>query len=512
MTRILFRNAQILDSESGGPTALAVENDQIAWLGTEDGAAAWENADRTIDLAGDTLSAGFVDAHTHAVQTGFAETGLDLTGLGTREEVLDRLAAYAQRTDEGAVVVGQGWDETLWPHDHPPTGAEIERAAPGARVILTRVDGHSSVLSPTLATAVPGIEGMDGWSEDGRVERDASHAVRVILATLIGPEQRLDSARAACQLMAREGVVAFHENAAPHIGPEYEVDLVREAAAEVGLHATIYWGELGALDAAQRLGVAGLAGDLNADGAVGSRTCSLHDPYTDAPDHRGHAYLRAEEIADHVELCTDHGLQAGFHCIGDAAMEAIAEGFHRAAAKVGADRIRAGRHRLEHVEMPSSAVIATLADLHITASVQPVFDALWGGPDQMYAERLGERWRGMNPFGTLEAAGVSLAFGSDSPVTPIRPWAAIRAAVQHHELDQRVSVASAYRAHTSGGWSAAGHRGRGVLSVGAAADLAVWHLPAGANDHGYPALARGAELPHARLTMAQGRIIHEEDA
>lgn len=528
MTRTLFRNARLLNAatgsepaaaqstqaggEMGAPTALAVDGDRIVWVGTEDGADAWVGAEVTIDLAGDLLSTGFVDAHTHAVQTGFAETGLDLTGLRTREDVLDRLAAYARHADDGTVVVGQGWDETLWPDDRPPTGAEIDRAAPGVRVILTRVDGHSSVLSPTLATAVPGIEGMDGWSEDGRVERDASHAVRIILATLIGPEQRLDSARAACRLMAREGVVGFHENAAPHIGPEYEVDLVRQAAAETGLHATMYWGELGALDAAQRLGVAGLAGDLNADGAVGSRTCSLHDPYADAPDHRGHAYLTPDEIADHVELCTEHGLQAGFHCIGDAAMEAIGEGFRRAAAKIGRDRIRAGRHRLEHVEMPSSTVIATLVDLNITASVQPVFDALWGGPDQMYAERLGQRWRGMNPFGAMEAAGVPLAFGSDSPVTAIRPWAAVRAAVHHHEPDQRVGVAPAHRAHTRGGWAAAGHENRGVLGVGTVADLTAWRLPSGTDKQGFPVLDPGADLPRLRLTMAQGRVIHEEES
>ena len=31
----------------------------------------------------------------------------------------------------------------------------------------------------------------------------------------------------------------------------------------------------------------------------------------------------------------------------------------------------------------------------------------------------------------LAAAGVPLAFGSDSPVTPVDPWAGVRAAVEH---------------------------------------------------------------------------------
>ena len=194
--------------------------------------------------------------------------------------------------------------------------------------------------------------------------------------------------------MTANGLAGFHENAAPHIGPDSEIDLVRQAAQEAGLRATIYWGELGAIDTARRLGASGLAGDLNADGALGSRTAALHAPYADRPDTRGHGYLSAEQIAEHVVLCTEAGLQAGFHCIGDAAMDAIADGLEQAAAKLGDDRVRAAQHRLEHVEMPSQRVIDVIARLAVTASVQPMFDALWGGPDGMYAERLGERWNG----------------------------------------------------------------------------------------------------------------------
>ena len=48
----------------------------------------------------------------------------------------------------------------------------------------------------------------------------------------------------------------------------------------------------------------------------------------------------------------------------------------------------------------------------------------------MYAERLGERWRRLNPFLDLQYAAVELAFGSDTPVTEPNPWEAVRAAVE----------------------------------------------------------------------------------
>ncbi len=515
MSTLLLRGGVIHvdapDPTAPAPTAMAIDDGRIVWIGTDDQADAWADADRVLDVEGAWVAPSFVDSHLHLVQAGFRLTELDLHGSPSLGDTLDRLAAHAAIQSDGAVLLGQGWDETLWAEGRPPTADELERAAPGARVCLTRIDGHSSVISGGLAGAVPGLEGQVGYDPDGRAERDAHHAVRTVLAGLVGPDQRLLAATAATTALTAEGVTAFHENAAPHIGPEYEIDLVRQAASEAGLHATVYWGELGAFDAAQRLQVAGLAGDLNADGAVGSRTAAMHAPYLDRADHCGHAYLDAQQIAEHVSECTRRGLQAGFHCIGDAAMDAIAEGFRAAADDVGLEWLRAAGHRLEHVEMPSAEVIATLADCGVRASMQPMFDSLWGGPSQMYAERLGGRWRGMNPLASMADAGVGLAFGSDSPVTPIGPWAAVRAATRHHDPAQRLDLARALRAHTRGGWEAARITDAGVLAVGWRAELAVWDLPTGLGADRLPVLSEEAALPRLRLAVAGGRIVHEED-
>ena len=98
-----------------------------------------------------------------------------------------------------------------------------------------------------------------------------------------------------------------------------------------------YWGELATeptIEWAQRAGVAGLAGDLCVDGAIGSRTASLREPYADA-ETCGARYLSEQQIADHVIACTRAGLQAGFHCIGDDAVAAAVSGLRQAAATLG---------------------------------------------------------------------------------------------------------------------------------------------------------------------------------
>jgi len=510
MTRTLYRNARV-HGAGAGVTAVAVADGRIVFTGDEDEAGAYDG-DEVVDLRGALLTPAFVDAHVHTVRTGFAHTGLDLTGAASLTGALDALARHASTSPGAGVLVGQGWDETDWPEQRPPTADELERAAPGRRAYLTRVDGHSSVISPALAALVPGLADLAGWTADGRVERDAHHAVRDVLEELIGRDERLEAARVACRAMAAQGIAAFHENAAPHIGPDHEIELVRRAANEVGLRATVYWGELQAVQAARRLAVPGLAGDLVADGAFGSRTAALSTPYEDQPQSCGHAYLTAEQVRAHVVTCTREGLQAGFHCIGDAALESIGEGLEAAERELGAATLRAARHRLEHVEMPSPRLVETLARLGVVASVQPVFDGLWGGPDGMYAARLGKRWRDTNPLLDLERAGVRLAFGSDSPVTSLGPWRAVQAAVHHRNEGQRLPAEPAFRAHTQGGaWAAKDDQG-GSLQLGARADLAVWATPGGLGDNGLPHLTPGIELPRLLRTIVSGHAVHTSEA
>ncbi len=507
MTRVLLRNGHVVgERPEERATAVAWEDDRIVFVGDEDAAEAWTGGDEVVDLHGALVTAAFTDAHVHVVRTGLTSQGLDLAGCSSLTDCLDALTAHARRTSAGdRVILGQGWDETDWPEQRHPTGEELERAAPGRRTYLTRVDGHSAVVSPALAAAVPGLAGLEGWTPDGRVERAAHHAVRDVLADLVGPDERLAAARAACSELASLGFAGCHENAAPHSGPEYELDLVRQAAAETGLRATLYWGELLAVDKPRALGVTGLAGDLVADGALGSRTAALSAPYADRGDSCGHAYLTADQVRDHVVACTEGGLQAGFHAIGDAALENIHEGLLAAEADLGTERVAAARHRIEHVELPAPGLLDTMARLGVVASVQPVFDALWGGPAGMYAARLADRWRDTNPFRAMVRAGVRLAFGSDSPVTSPGGWAAVRAAVHHHHHEHRLDPWPAYLAHTRGS-AEAGDR----LPAGRA-DLVVWEVPGGIGPEGLPYLEPGAPLPEAARTVVGGRTIHTRE-
>jgi predicted amidohydrolase YtcJ len=263
---------------------------------------------------------------------------------------------------------------------------------------------------------------------------------------------------------------------------------------------------------ARDLGTSGAAGDLFADGSIGSHTAHLREPYADA-GHAGHGYLDAAAVRDHVVACTRAGLQAGFHAIGDGAVGEVGTGLALAAEELGEGPVMAARHRVEHVEMPSPEVVATFVRLGVVASVQPAFDRLWGGDSGMYAQRLGvERALTLNPFAAMRAAGVVLALGSDSPVTPVDPWGAVLAAVRHHTPGSGLSMTDAFEAHTRGGWQAAKRDADGVLTAGAPATFAVW-AHEGAGDVGLvDGLPTPDTLAHAaptcRRTVVRGRTVH----
>jgi predicted amidohydrolase YtcJ len=106
---------------------------------------------------------------------------------------------------------------------------------------------------------------------------------------------------------------------------------------------------------------------------------------------RGSLYLSVDQAAAHLAACSLLGIQAGFHVIGDAGLDAALDALDLAAKEVGEQRVRSAGHRLEHAEMADREAISRLARHAVTISAQPAFDAAWGGEGGLYQERLGRR-------------------------------------------------------------------------------------------------------------------------
>ncbi|MGX6607173.1 amidohydrolase [Micromonosporaceae bacterium Da 78-11] len=505
---VLYTHGRFYSAADPRATAMLVRAGRIAWLGDAADAPA---AERTVELDGALVTPAFVDAHLHATDTGLAFDGLDLSGVRSAGELLDAVSAFAATRPVDAVVHGHGWDESRWAEQTPPDAAELERAAGGRRTYLSQASVHSALTSTSLLGAARGVAGYDG---SGWVREQAHHAVRAVALGALTPQQRTAAQRTALGVAASKGIAAVHECAGPGTSSEEDFASVLALSGR-GLPKVFgYWGELGGAERARDLGAVGAAGDLYADGALGSRTASVRHPYLDGPGGCGEAFVTAEQAGEHLLDCIRVGVQGGFHAIGDAAIETVLEGFAIAAKSVGVDQLREGRHRIEHVELIDKAMIARMVEFGVIASVQPVFDALWGGTEQMYAQRLGvDRALASNPIGAMHATGVALAFGSDSPVTALDPWSVVVAAAAPRNPVYRMTVRAAFAAHSRGGWRAAGVDGAGVLAPGASASFAVWGTPGGVQG-GLPVLLPDLDgvapaRPVCRRTVLHGETIFE---
>jgi predicted amidohydrolase YtcJ len=424
--------------------AVHVVDGRISWIGSATDAPA---AERTIAGEGALLTPAFVDGHVHSTSTGLALTGLDLHSSSSLAETVALVARFAQRSP--GAVLGTGWDETGWPEGRGLTRADLDAVLGYRPAYLARVDVHSATVSTALLDGVSGVDDLAG--------------------------------------------------------------LLALAAEQPGPEVVGYWGELaerGGLDVVRELDLAGAAGDLFCDGALGSHTAALGGgPYHDRPETAGTLRFSTGQLVHHVLSCTAAGIQAGFHVIGNAAVAQAIYAVEAVAADLGRAAVRECRHRLEHVELIDPVDVDRMRDLGMIASVQPAFDAAWGGDAGMYAERLGvERALAANPFAGFSDAGVGLVLGSDAPVTPLDPWGGVHAAIDHRTPGSGLRPFDAFDAATHGGWYAArAEHPAGPLAPGAPAHLALWATP-----QTLSALLSERARPTCRLLLVGGTPIGDD--
>jgi predicted amidohydrolase YtcJ len=209
------------------------------------------------------------------------------------------------------------------------------------------------------------------------------------------------------------------------------------------------------------------------------------DPYVDEPENRGILLLDSNDIFELGCSAAQAGLSLAVHAIGDRANREVLDGFARLRAYEIEQDLPALRHRIEHVQVLHPNDKGRLAELGITASMQPIHalsdmemaDKSWGG-----RSALGYAWR------TQLQHGAILAFGSDAPVENPNPFWGLHAATTRRRAtgfpgpegwypEQRLAVREAFEAYTHGPAFVAGMEDRlGMLAPGYLADLIVLEM------------------------------------
>lgn len=446
---LVVLNGRIYTSDGTRPIvqAMAIRGGRVVFTGDAAGARALVGANtRTLDLQGRTVIPGMTDAHAHVVGLGETLQSVDLMDTRSYEEVIARVVERAKDTPKGQWVLGRGWDQNDWGNTAWPTHDALSRAVPDHPVLLTRVDGHASLVNAAAMRAA-NLTRNSQSPAGGEIIKDAQgnptgvlvDNAKNLVSRVVPPptrEQVKEMITDAIAEMHRFGLTGVHDAGASGQTLELYEELGREGKLNIRLYAMISdhqptieaWFRRGALVGAYDGTLWVRSIKLYQDGALGSRGAALLEPYTDDPRTSGLLVSPAEHIKDVASRALVAGFQVNTHAIGDRGNRLVLDSYEAALKeRPTADH----RFRIEHAQILHADDIPRFAQLGVIPSMQgshQTSDMYWAG------NRLGEgRLRGAYAWRSLLNSNVVIPNGSDFPVEYVNPLFSFNASVSRQD-------------------------------------------------------------------------------
>jgi predicted amidohydrolase YtcJ len=472
-------NIVTMRSESHRAEAVAVNNGFIKTVGT--------NADveshilqgwPVLDLEGKTVLPGFIDTHEHMMLTGLMAAGNHLDDVQNIEHILEKITDAKDRTEKGNWIIGSYLNEQNITERRMPTRKELDAVCPEHPVFLLHATCHMcSYNSKGMAAINPPIdlEGMD--IESGMpngVFRDPGILtfVHPTMSKLFSEVQKIKFLKEAGQMAIGAGITTLHALDGGDLGPG-DTKIIWSNRDQLPVRVVCYNQSMN-LDEARDLDLPRVGGCICADGAFEAHTAALFEPYADDPDNYGELTYSPEIMDNFILEANRAGLQVAVHCESERSIEQVLWAMEKALR----DHPRTDhRHRIEHFELPTFNQINRMAKAGIMAGMQPAFIPAFIGQESMqsYEILLGkERLNRVHPYRTILDHGIHISGGSDSPVTPYNPLVGVQAAVNHPNVDERVSVYEALEMYTkTAAWSAFEEKIKGTVECNKLADLII---------------------------------------
>ena len=520
---LLFTGGAVYTADPARPwaEAVAVREGHILAVGSAAELGELRGPDTVVtNLAGKLLLPGFTESHVHFIELALRAAQVEATAARSAGEVVELVRAKLNASGSttparsDAWIRGGGWDANIWMDGVAPHRALMDAVMPETPVALDSKALHA-VWVNSAALRIAGIDATTPDVPGGVIERDAAgvptgilHENAVDLVARCYPKPDLAETAAAVHAatpsMWATGIVALHNANDSRDGLAFRTYQELRRRGELGLRVLQQF-PVSNIDHLRAIGLRSGLGDawlrvggikMFADGALGSRTANMLQPYIDEPNNWGVAATDPEEMLEQALAASAAGLSLTIHAIGDRANRDVlnvlaevrrqeANGKWQMANSKPQTAIRstpyALRHRIEHVQCIHPDDLPRLALLDVIASVQPIHatsdmrivDRYWGP----------ERAPNAYPFRRLLDSGARLVFGSDGPIEPHAPLIGIHAAVTRRRGDgspgpegwqgqERITVAEAVDAYTCWPAYVAGEEGyRGSITPGKIADL-----------------------------------------
>ena len=495
-----------VDPEETVAEAVAVRDGRILRVGSnEEIKGLAMSSAKVIDLNGKILLPGFVDSHEHVMRRGLMLDWVNCRSppVETIQDIIDALAAKAAEKPVGEWVMGSWFDETKLADRRWPTRYDLDEATDRHPIYLGRAGGHNAVAN-SLALEAAGITKDTPQPEGGHIGMDESGeptgrldeiaAMNMVRGKIPQPEAEemvrlmVENWSAIEETLLSWGITTVHE---AHIKASealayQELDRAGRMRARVGLmldgmapykgYATSDLARQGLRTGfgwSDRLYVIGVK--IGIDGAMGSLTASLREPYANDPENYGINRVTQEELTQEMVELHEAGNRACIHAIGDWAIDIALNAVEEAMESAPRED---HRHRIEHAGYVRPDQLERMARLGVAVSASIGFCHPIG--DSHIAALGEERLCGYYPMKSFQehgivAGGNSDGFGDYWPITGIAGCVTRRSSSGDYLCrEQAISVMDAIRAYTvNGAYLEAKEGEKGSLEPGKLADMAV---------------------------------------
>ncbi len=433
---VLYVNGIVhtLDKNNHTAEAVAVRGKYIVGVGSSQDLQKHYRSKQVIDLQGETVMPGFVDAHVHMHGYGKLMQSILLYGITSPAEIIQLVKERVNTTNKGEYIIGRGWDQNLWAVKEFPNAKLLDNVSGEHPVVLIRVDGHACWTN-SVAMKRAGITKETKDPPGGKIIRDAAgnptgvflDDARDLVESVI-PPQSFDQVKAniltAIDECAKLGITEVHDTGINEQEIAVYEYLAKEKLLPIRVYASISlpdkawntWKERKPLIATGDEMLTIRSVKVYVDGALGSRGAALLEEYKDDPGNKGILITPEEKLVEGIRDAVRSGYQPLVHAIGDRGNRLALDAFEKVSDELQRDDFRG---RIEHAQVINKNDIPRFNQLHILPSMQPVHAT----SDMYWAEaRVGKSTiKGAYAWKSLISNGSIIPGGSDAPNDALNP-------------------------------------------------------------------------------------------
>ena len=435
-----------------------------------------------VDLKGNTLMPGFIDAHSHISAFATSLGLIDLSTCTSIEQILEKL-----KSSDSKWIIGFGYDNNLLTQKRHPNKEDLDKVSKDVPILIAHISGHMGVAN-SKALEILGFTKDSLSPEGGKIGRDENGEPTGYLEETAfyessskipktSMEEKIQNYKKAEKIYLSYGITTAQDG----LAKKDDFELLKY----VSKHNIMQIDVVSYIDLKnnekiienfeyenynKHYKIGGFK--LILDGSPQGRTAWLKKPYENEKEYKGYPIYSDEELKDLVEIAVKKNKQLLIHCNGDAACNQMIEVLE----KFPKDKLF--RPVMIHAQLLPKDLMSKVKQLGIIPSFFIAHTFYFG---DTHIKNLGSRAYCISPANSALKNNILFTFHQDTPV--IMPnmfetiWCAVNRLTRNNITlgeDEKISVLDALKAVTiNSAYQYGEEKEKGSLAEGKRADLII---------------------------------------